>query len=104
MDANGVLQWDATFGGPENDQLWVVKQTQDGGYILGGMSNSTAGGDKTNGTRGSWDYWIVKTDALGNKVWDKTIGGAADDMCLTLDQLSDGNYILVRSFRFCPWG
>ncbi|MEO1411974.1 MAG: hypothetical protein AAFW73_18945, partial [Bacteroidota bacterium] len=93
-DADGNFQWDATFGGPEHDQLWAITATADGGYLLGGMSNSSAGGDKSESSRGSWDYWVVKIDGSGNRIWDRTIGGSRDDMCLTLTQLADGNYLL----------
>ena len=74
-DANGIKQWDKTFGGDGDDGLFSLQQTIDGGYILGGYSNSGIGGDKTQASRGDYDYWIVKTDANGMKQWDKTFGG-----------------------------
>ncbi len=58
-DANGVKQWDKTLGGNGYDQLNLLQQTADGGYILGGYSESGISGDKTE-ARGLKDYWIVK--------------------------------------------
>jgi len=67
-----VKQWDRTFGGSGGDYLYSLQQTSDGGYILGGFSNSLVSGNKTSTNNGSNDFWIVKIDASGNKQWDKT--------------------------------
>jgi hypothetical protein len=97
-DANGNKQWDKRFGGTDDDFLSTIQQTTDRGYILGGISSSSIGGDKTEDSRGGSDYWIVKTDADGNKQWDKRFGGTDDDGGLilleTLQQTKDGGYIL----------
>jgi hypothetical protein len=94
MDASGTKQWDKTFGGNDDDELWSLQQTSDGGYILGGWSFSDSSGDKTEHSRGSYDYWIVKVDASGTKQWDKTFGGNDDDELYSLQQTSDKGYIL----------
>ncbi|MEO5673181.1 MAG: T9SS type A sorting domain-containing protein, partial [Chitinophagales bacterium] len=62
-DAGGVKQWDARFGGSDNDALFSLQQTANGEYILGGSSYSGISGDKTQASQGYFDYWIVKTDA-----------------------------------------
>ncbi len=64
-------QWDKRFGGTDYDYLYSVQQTTDGGYILGGGSSSGISGDKTEASRGNYDYWVVKIDANGTKQWDK---------------------------------
>src|SRR5687767_8525390 len=89
-----VKQWVKTLGGTNNDQLYALQQTSDGGYILGGYSQSGLNGDKSENVRGSWDYWVVKTDANGNKTWDKTFGGSNPDYLLTLQQTLDGGFLL----------
>ncbi len=94
LDSNGIKQWDKTFGGTNSDLLYSLQQTSDGGYILGGISRSPISGDKTDSSRGGYDYWIVKIDSLGIKQWDKTYGGASDDELYSLQQTSDGGYIL----------
>jgi hypothetical protein len=57
------------------DVLKAIQQTADGGYILGGYSNSNISGDKSENCRGNDDFWIVKTDSTGNIEWQNTIGG-----------------------------
>ncbi|HYV90594.1 MAG TPA: T9SS type A sorting domain-containing protein [Chitinophagales bacterium] len=93
-DAAGTQQWDKDFGGTADDLLFSIDQTDDGGYILGGYSNSDSSGDKTQPTKGVFDYWIVKTDSLGIKQWDKDFGGVLDDKLYSLQQTTDGGYIL----------
>jgi hypothetical protein len=88
------IEWQNTIGGNYNDQLYSIKQTFDGGYILGGYSNTNISGDKTEVTIGSDDYWVVKTDALGNIQWQNNIGGNSEDWLRTIDLTSDGGYIM----------
>ena len=97
LDAAGNKQWDRTYGGSSGDQLTSVRQTSDGGYILGGISLSGADGDRTEpgrGVAGTSDYWIVKLDSAGDKQWDKRYGGAGNDMLWAVRQTADGGYLL----------
>jgi type IX secretion system substrate protein len=89
-----VKQWDNRFGGTDFDEIFCFQQTKDGGYILGGFSESGIGGDKTQTTWGYQDYWIVKIDSLGNKQWDKDFGGTGDDEIHSIQQTIDGGSIL----------
>ncbi len=93
-DSNGLKLWDARFGGTSVDQLTCLQQTKDGGYILGGISFSGIGGDKTQASQGSSDYWIVKINAKGKKQWDADFGGTSFDELHSLQQTADGGYIL----------
>jgi type IX secretion system substrate protein len=96
-DASGIIQWQNTIGGSEEDYLDFVQQTTDGGYIIGGYSQSNISGDKTEnnmGLVGSADYWIVKIDAAGTIQWQNTIGGIWDDFLHSIRQTADGGYIL----------
>lgn len=95
IDALGIKQWDKRFGGVDDDILSTVAQTSDGGYILGGYSTSQMTGDKTEASRGYNDYWIVKTDSLGVKMWDKRYGGTEDDLLVALSPTSDKGYALA---------
>jgi len=97
IDANGLKQWDATFGGSDNDALFGLHQTTDGGYIFGGPSSSGISGDKTQESWGDHDYWVVKTDANGVKQWDARFGGTGDDIMKGLIQTNDGGYMLCGS-------
>ncbi len=95
-DSLGNKKWDKRFGGTAFDELTCLQQTSDGGFILGGWSDSGIGGDKTQ-DNWNWitmDYWIVKTDSLGNKKWDRRFGGKGYDELFCLQQTSDGGYIL----------
>ncbi|GEO07110.1 hypothetical protein AAE02nite_47740 [Adhaeribacter aerolatus] len=94
LNAAGSKEWDRTYGGSKEDNLFSIQQTTDGGYILGGSSNSDAGGDKSENSKGVTDYWVVKVNASGNKEWDKTIGGDLDDFFRSIHQTNDGGYIL----------
>lgn len=97
IDADANIQWQNTIGGYGNDDMNCVEQTTDGGYILAGSSYSGISGDKTNPNKGGSDYWVIKLDATGNIVWQKTFGGNQDDNLLSLQQTSDGGYILAGS-------
>ena len=88
------IEWQKTIGGSINDELYSVQQTTDGGFILGGYSNSNISGDKTENNRGGYDYWIVKVNKSGIIQWQKTIGGSSDDILYSLNQSTDGGYIL----------
>jgi len=94
IDSNGIIKWQNTIGGSYFDKLTTVKQTIDGGYIVGGTSNSGISGDKTENSLGIDDYWIVKLDSLGQIKWQKTIGGNSWDYVSDVVQTSDGGYIL----------
>src|SRR5688572_17067739 len=89
-----AIEWQNTIGGSAGDYLHAVQQTTDGGYILGGVSNSGISGDKTEICNGSGDYWMVKTDANGNIQWQNTIGGSGHDQLHAIQQTSDGGYVL----------
>ena len=93
-DASGNIQWQNNIGGNNEDRLYSIQQTSDGGYVLGGWSNSNISGDKIENSNGGYDYWIVKTDALGNIQWQNTIGGSDDDYLSSIQQTTDGGYIL----------
>lgn len=97
LDSIGNVQWDKTLGGTEADylyQTYCLQQTLDGGYILGGYSYSGISGNKTETNNGIRDYWVVKLDSIGNITWQNDIGGSSDDILISVDETSDGGYIL----------
>ncbi|MFN8322381.1 MAG: T9SS type A sorting domain-containing protein [Chitinophagales bacterium] len=94
LDATGNKLWDKRFGTSGGDNLRAVIPTNDGSYLLGGSSDGGAGGDKTQSTQGNADYWIVKIDSHGNKLWDKRYGGSGADGFYCMQQTTDGGYIL----------
>jgi hypothetical protein len=94
LNTDGTIVWNKTIGGSESDRLTALQQTSDGGYILGGSSDSNKGGDKTEDAKGSDDYWVVKIKADGTEEWDKTLGANGYDNLLSLRQTTDGGYVL----------
>ncbi|MEM1319819.1 MAG: gliding motility-associated C-terminal domain-containing protein [Bacteroidota bacterium] len=96
-DANGIAEWDRTFGGSGLDNCYAVKQNSIGKYIIGGFSGSPADGDKTQSNLGGWDYWLIylDNDGMGTKLWDQTIGGSSNDVMENLFQTSDGGYLMA---------
>ena len=96
-DNLGNVEWENTLGGKKYDFLSEVKQTVDGGYIAGGYSESQISADKSENRIGDYDYWVIKLNASGIKVWDNTIGGTGYDNLKTLDLSSDGGFILGGS-------
>lgn len=94
VNSAGEIQWDETIGGTGRDNLYVIQQTPDGGYIIGGESESNASADKSENKIGKTDYWIIKLNSTGEIEWENTYGGANEDYFRSLDQTSDGGYII----------
>ena len=92
---NGVKQWDKRYGGSGNEALRSACLTSDGGYLLAGYSDSGIGGDKSEASRGSNDFWIVKISSTGVKQWDKRFGGGGDDRLMSIRPTADDGYILA---------
>ncbi|NQT31163.1 MAG: Ig-like domain-containing protein, partial [Deltaproteobacteria bacterium] len=84
---DGGEQWNQTFGGLSDDYGRSVAQSSDGGYIIAGYTWSYGAGSE--------DVWLIKTDADGNKEWDKTFGGSSIDGSDSVAETSDGGYIIA---------
>ena len=97
MDEKGDLDWQKSFGGSGVDLLQSIRLTSDGGYILAGISNSKKGLDKQDDAKGNDDFWIIKLDAKGNELWQKTIGGTGQEKLHSIILTADGGYLLGGS-------
>jgi hypothetical protein len=86
-DASGNHVWNQTYGGTNSDYSYSVVQTSDGGYAIAGYTRSFGAG--------SADAWLIKTDALGNHVWDKTYGGIWSEWGESMVQTADGGYAIA---------
>lgn len=95
VDANGEIQSQSSFGGSVYDYLYAMQRTSDGGLLLGSTSASAISGNKTNSGYGSFDYWLVKLDANGDKQWDQSIGGGSDEELHDIQGTTDGGYLLA---------
>jgi hypothetical protein len=86
-DANGNSSWSRSFSGPGWDGANCVLQTADGGYILGGLTNSYGAGD--------FDFWLLKTNANGDSLWSRTFGGPLYEDIFSIQPTTGGGYILA---------
>ncbi|MFC1972623.1 hypothetical protein ACFLVE_04395 [Chloroflexota bacterium] len=89
LNAQGTVEWQKTYGGTNYDWAMSVQQTVDGGYILAGGTESFGAGYE--------DAWILKLNSQGTIVWQKTYGGTSDDWADSVQQTTDGGYIVVGS-------
>ena len=86
-DVNGIPSWTKTYGGSSDDVGFSVQQTSDGGYIIAGYTESFGAG--------TTDVFLIKTDSDGNTIWTRTYGGENWDCGLSVQQTSDGEYIIT---------
>ena len=95
-DANGNEQWNKTFGLDGFDCVYSVVQTSDGGYVLAGEIDTAKNPDFKGQIRYTdSDAWLFKTDGNGNLEWSKTIGGLKGDEARSVQQTSDGGYVIA---------
>src|SRR4051812_14983996 len=83
VDAKG---WVASYGGLRDDYLDGAHPTADGGHIAVGYTRSSSGGAEA---------WVLKLDADGKIVWQKTYGGSGDDSLRAVQPTSDGGYVIA---------
>lgn len=95
VSATGTKIWDKTIGGPANEQFQKMIYSPDSGLIVATSSESNAGGNKTENSRGTWDMWLIKLNASGNIVWNKTYGGSGEDFSRNLSATPDGKFLIV---------
>jgi len=79
--------WTKTYGGPDYDEGHSVCETSDGSYIVAGYTKSFGAGEP--------DVWLIKTDPNGDTLWTKTYGGSEWDQAWSVQQTSDGGYIVT---------
>ncbi|HXH18330.1 MAG TPA: S8 family serine peptidase, partial [Chitinophagales bacterium] len=93
LNATGSIVWQKCLGGSSIDIAYSVRETSDGNYIVAGSSYSTNGDVTLN--RGTSDYWVVKLNAGGSIMWQKSFGGSAADQANSVQPTSDGGYIVA---------
>jgi len=94
LDTAGNLLWQKCFGGSSSDLGKYIEATSDGNFILGGITGSND--DDVSGNHGDFDFWLLKIDSMGNIIWQKCLGGSAEEFCyrMTAKETGDGGYIM----------
>ncbi len=91
LDSDGVVEWEKTYGGSKDDYFDSIHQTSDGGFAVAGRTSSYGAGYQ--------DVWVLKLDSGGVVEWEKTYGGSEYDYCNSINQTSDGGFIIAGSTR-----
>ncbi len=96
LSSIGDIEWEKAMGGASGDEAYSLVQADDGGYVMAGKSSSWDSGVVT-GNHGGSDFWVVKTDAEGDLVWQKSLGGTQQDIAQSICKTSDGGYAIAGS-------
>jgi len=86
-DADGDTLWTRTYGGDTCDWGMSVRQTDDSGYIITGSTWSYGAG--------LYDLYLVRLSVSGDTLWTRTYGGAGGDEGYSVQQTSDGGFIIA---------
>jgi hypothetical protein len=95
INNSGTLQWQKALGGSNSDSACSVYQTADGGYIVGGTTDSVDGDITSFHGNETDDFWLIKLNSSGVIQWQKTIGGSGTETCNSMQKTADGGYILT---------
>lgn len=87
IDDNGNVQWEKTYGGDIWDIGFSVQQTDDNGFVVAGYTTSFGAQAR--------DFYLIKTDEMGNLQWSKVFGGEHNDEAGVVRQTSDGGFLLA---------
>lgn len=94
-DKTGKEEWNKTFGGARRELGFSVKQTLDGGYIVGGTTLSFS--------HGMSDIWLIKTDKNGNETWSRSFGSENNENFNSVQQTTDHGYIIAGTIQDDLW-
>jgi hypothetical protein len=89
-NSQGDTLWSRTYGGSSYDVAASVQETDSGGYIIAGYTNSFGAGTPTY-----TNIWLVRTDSQGDTIWTSTYGGNSSDEASSVQQTSDRGYIVA---------
>jgi len=94
LNSSGDIEWQKCLGGTNNDYANSIQQTSDGGFIVAGYTESNDG-DVSGYHGGDYDAWVVKLNSSGDILWQKCLGGTIDDRAYSIQQTSDGGFIVA---------
>ena len=101
LTSTGTISWQQCLGGFNSELMFSIQQTSDGGYIVAGQSNSNDHDLTFN--HGLDDFWIVKLDSIGILSWQKSLGGSNKDIAKSIQQTTDGGYIVAGHSESNDW-
>ncbi len=87
IDSSGDTLWTRTIGSTGDEQGRMVKNADDGGFIIVGTTSSYGNGEN--------DVYLVKLDSVGDTVWTRTFGGTLDDSAYAISRVTEGGYIIA---------
>ncbi|MEL6917213.1 MAG: hypothetical protein AAFO99_05725 [Bacteroidota bacterium] len=93
LDAEGNLEWRRFFGGTNNDRAYGVVQSNDGGLVITGSSESAD--FDISGSKGSYDFWVIKVTSNGDLVWESSFGGSGIDKSYGISKTDDNSYVIT---------
>ena len=93
LNSAGNIEWQKCIGGSYTDIACFIQQTSDGGFIVAGWTDSNDG--DVSGNHGGIDFWVVKLNSSGDIIWQKCLGGSGDDRVYSVQQTSDGGFIVA---------
>ncbi|MEO5647338.1 MAG: T9SS type A sorting domain-containing protein, partial [Chitinophagaceae bacterium] len=93
INDTGTIQWQRTYGGSQSEAFTCIQTTSEGGYIVGGVTNSNDG--DVTGLHGQQDFWVIKITSTGVIQWQKCLGGSEREGVEDLKQTIDAGYIAV---------
>jgi hypothetical protein len=102
LDEEGNLIWEQTYGGSQFDLAQAVVQSKDGGFLITGNTKSDDKDSSLN--NGENDIWLVKTNAFGDLVWEKSFGGSGLDFGFDLLENTDGSILIVGESSSTDFG
>jgi hypothetical protein len=94
LNQQGEEVWEKYFSGQNHDFLSATVNTQEGGFLLAGTSFSGKGLDKKEDSKGGSDIWLIRINEFGDELWQKTIGGVADEEARAVIQTTDMGFFV----------
>ncbi|MEO0899889.1 MAG: OmpA family protein [Bacteroidota bacterium] len=95
IDAKGQLLWNQTYGGRRPEGFLDIQATQDGQYVLCGLTKSRTREGDIEYNSGYYDGWIVKCDSTGKRLWSRTVGYQGKDVLNSILEAPEGGYLLL---------
>lgn len=99
LDISGNISWEKSYGFPGDDLGFSIIQLADGRFFVSGVLDVSGSGGAGNdrALHAGGDYWGLKLDNNGNKIWRRYFGGSFTDAAFDVAATDDGGFILIGS-------